>query len=67
MVKTIVNVEGMSCGHCVKSVTEALTKLAGVENVDVSLEAKTVTVTHNDLVDTHTIKSEIEEVGFEVV
>jgi len=32
-------VEGMNCGHCVKSVTEALSGVAGVKKVvEVSLE-----------------------------
>ena len=30
-------IEGMSCGHCVKQVTAALTKLPGVEVVDVTV------------------------------
>jgi copper chaperone len=32
-------VEGMDCQGCVKSVTRMLNGVAGVENVDVSLEA----------------------------
>ena len=38
MEKTI-KVGGMMCQHCVKHVTEALTGVAGVESVEVSLEA----------------------------
>lgn len=30
-------VEGMTCSHCVRSVTEELSAIAGVENVDVDL------------------------------
>lgn len=38
-------VEGMSCGHCVQAVTEALEAVAGVEMViDVSLERGEVVV-----------------------
>ena len=37
-------VEGMMCQHCVKHVTEALQGVAGVESVEVSLEAGTATV-----------------------
>ena len=37
-------VQGMSCGGCVKSVTAALTSLAGVSTVDVDLQAGHVTV-----------------------
>ncbi|MCS7057828.1 MAG: heavy-metal-associated domain-containing protein [Meiothermus sp.] len=31
-------IEGMSCNNCVRHVTEALKKVAGVERVEVSLE-----------------------------
>ena len=37
-------VQGMSCGGCVKSVTAALQLLAGVSTVDVDLQAGHVTV-----------------------
>ena len=38
-------VQGMTCGHCVASVTEELSELPGVESVDVVLETGLVTVT----------------------
>ena len=38
-------VQGMSCGGCVKSVTAALTHLAGISTVDVDLQAGRATVT----------------------
>ncbi len=38
-------IEGMTCGHCVGSVTSEVSGVAGVENAVVDLEAKTVTVT----------------------
>ena len=47
-VSTTVNVSGMTCGHCVSSVSEELESLAGVEKVDVDLNAggiSTVTIT----------------------
>lgn len=37
-------VQGMSCGGCVKNVTTALTRLPGVSTVDVDLQAGHVTV-----------------------
>ena len=37
-------VQGMSCGGCVKSVTAALTRLPGVGTVDVDLQAGHVAV-----------------------
>ncbi len=47
MTKTL-KVEGMMCKHCVKHVSEALQGVAGVESVEVSLEAGTATVTCGD-------------------
>ena len=38
-------VTGMTCGHCVASVTEELSEVPGVEQVDVVLETGQVTVT----------------------
>ena len=38
-VSTTVEVSGMTCGHCVSSVSEELESLAGVESVDVDLNA----------------------------
>lgn len=60
-------IEGMSCGHCVKHVTEALSDINGVSNVDVNLEAKyaLIDVENNDL--DEAIKFAVDEVGYEVV
>lgn len=38
------DVQGMSCGGCVKSVTAALNRVPGVSAVDVDLQAGYVTV-----------------------
>lgn len=35
---TVLQVTGMTCGHCVMSVTKALQRVPGVEKADVSLE-----------------------------
>ncbi len=37
-------IEGMSCEHCVRHVREALEKVPGVEEVEVSLEGWAVVV-----------------------
>lgn len=38
MTKTTLKVTGMTCGHCVRSVSEAIGGLDGVESADVQLE-----------------------------
>lgn len=68
MLQTVLNVEGMSCSHCVNAVTKAVTALDGVSGVNVSLEGKTVTVDYDgDQVSLESIKEAIEEEGYDVV
>ena len=59
-------VEGMSCGHCVKHVTEALKELGATE-VEVSLERKLATAELADDVTDEAIKAAIEDAGYDVV
>jgi copper chaperone len=62
------NVEGMSCSHCVNAVTNAVTALAGVSGVNVDLAAKTVTVDFDEAeVSLDSIKEAIEDEGYDVL
>lgn len=57
-------VEGMSCGHCVKAVTEALEGVSGVESVvEVSLEKGEATV--QGAAEVAALVAAIEEKGFD--
>jgi copper chaperone len=58
------NVPGMSCRHCVIAVTEEVERVAGVESVEVSLEAKHVTVRGRGL-DDAALRAAIHEAGYE--
>ncbi len=60
------NVVGMSCGHCVSSVTSEVSKLHGVTNVDVDLETGSVTVESEQPVDPEEFAAAIDEAGFAV-
>lgn len=40
------NIEGMTCGHCVMHVTAALKKVKGVIKADVDLNKKSAVVTY---------------------
>lgn len=64
MEKTIL-IEGMSCGHCVNAVEEALKELDGVKSVVVDLEGKKAVV-EGDNLDDNKIKEAIDEAGYEV-
>jgi len=44
MATTVLTVPDISCEHCVRSVTEALTPIEGVQQVSVDLPTKQVTV-----------------------
>ena len=59
-------VEGMSCSHCVAAVTHEVGQVAGVEAVDVDLDAGTVTVRGGG-VDPEAVRAAIDEAGYEVV
>ena len=60
-------VEGMTCGHCVSSVSGELGKLTGVTDVAVDLDSGLVTVTSDGSVDLETVRSAIDEAGYELV
>lgn len=68
MDKSILNVDGMSCEHCVKTITTVVGALSGVSDVTVDLEGKTVTVEHDSAqAPLDKIKAEIEDQGYDVV
>ena len=61
------NVEGMSCQHCVNSIKKAVGELNGIRNVQVDLNSKKVTVEFDpQLVSVQTVKETIEDQGYEV-
>jgi copper chaperone len=61
------NVEGMSCQHCVHAVKSSVGALAGVETVNVSLEKKLVTVGFDPGVTSlESIKHAIRDEGYTV-
>lgn len=61
------NVNGMSCGHCVKAVEGSVGELKGVNAVKADLAAGTVAVEYsNEEVTVDQIKETIDEEGYEV-
>ena len=67
MEKVTLNVEGMSCGHCVKAVESSVGALNGVSNVIVDLEEKKVNVEFNQAdVTLEKIKETIDDQGYDV-
>jgi len=68
MENVTLNVKGMSCGHCVKSVEQSVGALDGVEQVTVNLEAGKVNVAYNNQkVSLAKIKEAIDDQGYDVL
>lgn len=59
-------VTGMTCGHCVSSVSEEVQEIPGVENVEVVLETGIVTITSAEPLDRAAIQAAVEEAGYHV-
>lgn len=63
-------VTGMTCGHCVASVTEELSALDGVASVSVALEAggtSVVTVESAAALEPDAVRAAVEEAGYGLV
>jgi copper chaperone CopZ len=58
------DVDGMTCGHCVRAVDTEVRALAGVTDVQVDLDAALVTVTGTDLAD-QVVRAAILEAGYD--
>ena len=59
-------VAGMTCGHCVASVTEEIAEIDGVETVDVTLESGEVVVTSNAPLARVSVARAVSEAGAEL-
>jgi copper chaperone len=60
-------VDGMTCSHCVSSVTEEISALPGVEGVTVQLKSggsSTVSVASSSPLDRDAIRVAVEEAGY---
>ncbi|MGX5655699.1 heavy-metal-associated domain-containing protein [Geodermatophilus nigrescens] len=59
-------VTGMTCQHCVASVTEEVSEIPGVTGVQVDLASGGLTVTSDAPVDDAAVRAAVEEAGYEV-
>ena len=60
-------VTGMTCGHCVNSVTEEVGELPGVQQVEVDLSTGAVTVTSEQPLAESDVRTAVEEAGYQMV
>lgn len=66
MENLIIQIHGMSCQSCVRSVTSALISLPGVQSAEVSLEEGAARVTFDpSMLSVAALKSAIEDAGFD--
>jgi copper chaperone len=64
MAGTTYDVKGMTCAHCVRSVTEEIGEVEGVTAVAVDLDGGTAVVTGD--ADPEAVKAAVAEAGYEV-
>ena len=68
MTSKTLKVEGMSCHHCTEAVTRAVRALAGVQNVEVSLNKKSAEVRYDETrLSEEDLAKAIEGEGYTVV
>jgi copper chaperone len=66
MTTTTFTVVGMTCGHCISAVTDKVTKLVGVDKVEVDLESGAVTVHSDGPIDPSLFAAAVDEAGYTV-
>jgi copper chaperone len=64
MTSSSYTVSGMTCSHCVASVSEEVGAIEGVTDVAVDLPTGAVTVTSNRPVDDAQVRAAVEEAGY---
>ena len=67
MTNTIMNVPGMSCGHCARTITTTLTPMAGTREVRVDLRARQVHVEYDETqIGIECIEAALQAAGYPV-
>jgi copper chaperone CopZ len=65
-VRSEYTVVGMTCEHCASAVTEELTRLPGVRDVEVELSTGRVTVGSDALLPLDEVRAAVDEAGYEL-
>lgn len=67
MTTTTYTVTGMTCAHCVASVTEEVAEIPGVTDVAVDLDSGRVEVTSDGPVSADDVRAAVDEAGYQLV
>ncbi|MEW2376635.1 heavy-metal-associated domain-containing protein [Micromonospora sp. NPDC047812] len=67
MITTTYQVQGMTCGHCATAVSTEVGAIPGVSDVQVDVAAGRVTVTSEGPLETDTVRSAVDEAGYDLV
>jgi copper chaperone len=63
---TTIKIKGMTCNHCVMTVTRALEGIGALKNVKVDLKKGEATFDAIGPVDMESIREQIKEAGYEI-
>ena len=66
MTQTQLAVSGMTCDHCVRHVTDAISKVAGVQSVAVKLAEGIAIIESGDSLGLHAVKEAVVAAGYSV-
>lgn len=67
MKQELIKVEGMTCQHCVQTITRALNKILGINSIDIILDNNEVNVRFDEnQTNLQEITKKIAQVGFDL-
>ena len=64
MAQTQLAVSGMTCDHCVRHVTDAISKVAGVNSVNVNLAEGIAVIESGDSLELQAVKEAVVAAGY---
>ena len=59
-------VTGMTCGHCVASVTEEVQEIPGVTDVQVDLATGALSITSSQPIEDDAVRAAVDEAGYQL-
>ena len=65
--KMMIQIEGMSCNHCVNKVKNMLEETEYVKKVKVDLRKKEAIIWSSEAIDKNQVQKRIEDLGYQVV